>query len=291
MFLSRSLGFLTALIWLGVAGYAQAADICNAVALVDVPNSPESIQYGSNPIAFKKGEIVEAVTQYSVDRKSGVGSFCSHGGGCYPRYITIGNRRVEALRLVNCKIGGEVIGSGDEEEAIYSIDVDPSKNDPGVLRYDAADDALIEIGMSSAGASNAADKYIKEPQSQCGRVVARALGGDADAKAELQTEPQYCLSYAKTQEKITTPPTNAASTASPSPSTLVGSDHPIRNALVALIVFVSALYFLPTIVAALRKKRNLPAIAVLNIFLGWTFIGWVAALVWSVMRDDPPPTV
>lgn len=40
-------------------------------------------------------------------------------------------------------------------------------------------------------------------------------------------------------------------------------------------------YFLPTIVAVSRNHHSSSAIAVLNIFLGWTFIGYVAALVWS----------
>ena len=44
-------------------------------------------------------------------------------------------------------------------------------------------------------------------------------------------------------------------------------------------------YFLPTIIALVRQKRNTIAIFVLNFFLGWTFIGWVAALVWSLATE------
>ena len=49
------------------------------------------------------------------------------------------------------------------------------------------------------------------------------------------------------------------------------------------IIFVVLLfiYFIPTIIAGFRKHRNAGAIFVLNILLGWTFLGWVAALVWS----------
>jgi len=47
------------------------------------------------------------------------------------------------------------------------------------------------------------------------------------------------------------------------------------------IMFLS--YFLPSIVG--RKKKNANAICVLNIFLGWTFIGWIVALVWALMKD------
>ncbi len=42
-----------------------------------------------------------------------------------------------------------------------------------------------------------------------------------------------------------------------------------------------ALYFLPTIEGALRKQPNQMSIAILNIFLGWTLVGWVAAMAWA----------
>ncbi len=48
------------------------------------------------------------------------------------------------------------------------------------------------------------------------------------------------------------------------------------------VVAVLALYFLPAIIANRRNHHNENAIAVLNLLLGWTFIGWVVALVWSV---------
>lgn len=40
-------------------------------------------------------------------------------------------------------------------------------------------------------------------------------------------------------------------------------------------------YFLPTYIANSRKHNNFVPICIANLFLGWTFIGWVAALVWS----------
>jgi len=42
-------------------------------------------------------------------------------------------------------------------------------------------------------------------------------------------------------------------------------------------------YFLPTILG--RKKANSGAIFLLNLLLGWTVIGWVAALVWALTVD------
>jgi hypothetical protein len=48
---------------------------------------------------------------------------------------------------------------------------------------------------------------------------------------------------------------------------------------------VLAIHFIPTIIAIARRKRNAVWIFLLNLFLGWTVIGWVAALVWSLMPD------
>ncbi len=46
------------------------------------------------------------------------------------------------------------------------------------------------------------------------------------------------------------------------------------------------LYFIPTVVAFQKNHINKTAIFILNIFLGWTFIGWVIALIWSVIKKD-----
>jgi hypothetical protein len=43
-------------------------------------------------------------------------------------------------------------------------------------------------------------------------------------------------------------------------------------------ILALALYFLPTVVAVARKVTNQGSVAVINIFLGWTMIGWVVAL-------------
>lgn len=40
-------------------------------------------------------------------------------------------------------------------------------------------------------------------------------------------------------------------------------------------------YFFPAIVAYARHKKDATAILILNLFLGWTFIGWVISLVWA----------
>lgn len=44
------------------------------------------------------------------------------------------------------------------------------------------------------------------------------------------------------------------------------------------IVLVVVIYFVPALVANLRKARNENLIGVINLFLGWTVLGWFVAL-------------
>ncbi|MGP1664395.1 MAG: superinfection immunity protein [Rhodanobacter sp.] len=58
---------------------------------------------------------------------------------------------------------------------------------------------------------------------------------------------------------------------------------------VAFSFFVSApvLYLLPTFEAWLRRHTNLSSIALVNILLGWSLIGWVVAEVWALKKSEP----
>jgi cytochrome c biogenesis protein CcdA len=48
-----------------------------------------------------------------------------------------------------------------------------------------------------------------------------------------------------------------------------------------LIILLALVYTLPTIVAFARRHHQRFAILLLNLFIGWTIFGWVAALVWA----------
>ena len=56
--------------------------------------------------------------------------------------------------------------------------------------------------------------------------------------------------------------------------------------LVFLILAGIAIYFIPTIIAFVRGRINKRAILCMNLFLGWSFIGWVVALIWAVKEPD-----
>jgi hypothetical protein len=45
------------------------------------------------------------------------------------------------------------------------------------------------------------------------------------------------------------------------------------------------IHFLPTVIAALRHSRSTVGIFLLNLFLGWTVIGWFIALLWAATSE------
>lgn len=49
--------------------------------------------------------------------------------------------------------------------------------------------------------------------------------------------------------------------------------------------FGFVMYFLPSLIALARSKRDILAIFLLNLFLGWSVIGWIVALVWAAKND------
>jgi hypothetical protein len=57
---------------------------------------------------------------------------------------------------------------------------------------------------------------------------------------------------------------------------------------IAVIIFGLCCFFayiIPGIIASTRKHKNSGAILALNLLLGWTFIGWVICLVWSLTAN------
>jgi hypothetical protein len=68
---------------------------------------------------------------------------------------------------------------------------------------------------------------------------------------------------------------------------LLGSTSPRTGFYgVSLFLLLLGIYMMPTIIALNRHHRNTSMIAVLDVFLGWTFVGWVIALVWSLTEAN-----
>lgn len=53
---------------------------------------------------------------------------------------------------------------------------------------------------------------------------------------------------------------------------------------IGLVIVVAVIYFIPTFVA--WNKPNNGGIIILNIFLGWSILGWIAALIWAVQAKS-----
>lgn len=60
----------------------------------------------------------------------------------------------------------------------------------------------------------------------------------------------------------------------------------LQLSLPQIVIFLclNLIYFLPFYIASFRNHENSVAIFILNSFLGWTLLGWVASLVWASLR-------
>ena len=53
-----------------------------------------------------------------------------------------------------------------------------------------------------------------------------------------------------------------------------------------IIILAIMIYFIPSYIAFVRRKKQLAAIFVINLFLGCTALGWVGALVWAMLKEN-----
>lgn len=64
-------------------------------------------------------------------------------------------------------------------------------------------------------------------------------------------------------------------------SLLVGAAYGGNGAVILGTMFGLFVYLLPSFVAYQRWHSSRVAILILNVFLGWSIIGWLGALIWS----------
>jgi hypothetical protein len=59
------------------------------------------------------------------------------------------------------------------------------------------------------------------------------------------------------------------------------------GAIISLLtMLISILYFLPSFIADQKKQQNFSSILIMNLFLGWSIIGWVLALTWAFSNSQ-----
>ncbi|MFT8718225.1 superinfection immunity protein [Acetobacter sp.] len=111
---------------------------------------------------------------------------------------------------------------------------------------------------------------------------------DADA-AVLLGHPVQTVAVPPKAEQ---PQTAKAPALSPAPATSQPASKSLFGLPIALAVLLLAsgfaIYFVPFIMACLRDTIRKPAVFAVNFFLGWTLIGWVAALVMAFSLEGRP---
>lgn len=60
----------------------------------------------------------------------------------------------------------------------------------------------------------------------------------------------------------------------------------MRISFAIFLTILTAGYLLPTTIALIRRRDNRMAIFLVNFLLGWTLLGWVITLAWSVTSDS-----
>jgi hypothetical protein len=61
------------------------------------------------------------------------------------------------------------------------------------------------------------------------------------------------------------------------------------SALIMMVIGSLALYLMPLVIGMVRRVPDIEAVAAVNVLLGWTFIGWVAALAMALRSVRPFP--
>lgn len=98
----------------------------------------------------------------------------------------------------------------------------------------------------------------------------------AEVQAQIDNHKRQLAATAEKTAKKSEQPTQLTTT-KPAPS-----GWSIWNLGILGLVLGFVLYIIPTLVAYSRNHHQRAAITIINLFLGWTFIGWVGALAWSV---------
>lgn len=55
------------------------------------------------------------------------------------------------------------------------------------------------------------------------------------------------------------------------------------------LILILLAYFVPTVVAFVRGVPNKGSVLVINLFLGWTLVGWVVSLAMAARSNQPRP--
>jgi Superinfection immunity protein len=149
---------------------------------------------------------------------------------------------------------------------------------------DAPQQSSDSSNVSPANDSNS----LRSVPDQTGQQPATDQTTAPTADVQSQVDAATSNDVPQRSEPLTTDDANTKVNHQPDDST--ANSRPSIGILflgVVLIVGGFILYWLPTILARRRHHNNALSITLVNFFFGWTFIGWVVALVWSASDNVP----
>ncbi|WP_229514925.1 superinfection immunity protein [Paraburkholderia terrae] len=60
---------------------------------------------------------------------------------------------------------------------------------------------------------------------------------------------------------------------------------------IILLIILIVLYIVPSIIAYHRQHASRMAILLINIAFGWTAVGWLLSLIWSLANSNVPQQI
>lgn len=61
--------------------------------------------------------------------------------------------------------------------------------------------------------------------------------------------------------------------------------------ILIVLLCLLIIYLIPSIIAIERKSDSKLLIILLNVFLGWSLVCWVIALIWSLTKNEQPQEI
>jgi len=110
---------------------------------------------------------------------------------------------------------------------------------------------------------------------------------DQEVAAKRAAEAQVS-SEANDREKSTVTETQTPTTPPPSKTPEIRKSWPASLSIWHYGVIGIFLYVIPSVIAILRGHHQIIIIILINLFLGWTYVGWVVALIWSATAAKQP---
>lgn len=149
---------------------------------------------------------------------------------------------------------------------------------PGFLAFCAQD------GGEADRYANCISRHPTWSIEECGHIAKGETWMDMSDEQRAAAEQSLSARPARRKKRMK-PAAVAAPVADASPASLATGTQTGGEGkglwILALVFVGAAFYLLPAIVSSARHHHQSTAIWVLNIFLGWTVLGWVASLVWA----------